>query len=192
MADDKGYKGQAKPSSTSGQYNAHVFLINSLIGKCNHVSVCKIVACTNSGGVSPVGFVDITPMVNLVDGSGQIAEHDTIYHCLYFRLQGGSNAIIIDPEPGDIGICCFADRDISKVKATKAKAAPGSNRRFDWSDGIYMGGVLNGVPSQYIQFASDGINIVSGKLTHNGVNIGSNHTHKNVTTGSGNTGVPNT
>jgi phage baseplate assembly protein gpV len=32
---------------------------------------------------------------------------------------------------------------------------------FDYSDGLYLGGLLNGIPEQYIQFGSGGITIVS-------------------------------
>jgi hypothetical protein len=38
---------------------------------------------------------------------------------------------------------------------------PGSNRTHSYSDAIYLGGVLNAEPSQYVKFANDGIDIVS-------------------------------
>jgi hypothetical protein len=83
-----------------------------------------------------------------------------MYGLPYLRIQGGVNAVIIDPQPGDIGIAVFASRDITNVKSTKAQANPGSFRMHDFSDGMYLGGLLNGVPSQYVQFSSDGISIV--------------------------------
>lgn len=44
----------------------------------------------------------------------------------------------------------------------------------------------------YILFDENGgCQIVSSSLTHNGTNIGDDHTHSGVTTGGGNTGVPN-
>jgi len=81
--------------------------------------------------------------------------------CLISVFKGGKNGIIIDPEVGDIGLCAIANRDISKIKATKAEAMPGSNRTFSLSDGIYLGGCLNGSPDQFIQFNSSGITITS-------------------------------
>ena len=77
------------------------------------------------------------------------------------RAQGGTNAIIIDPQVGDVGICIFADKDSSSVVATGAQANPGSRRRFTVTDGIYLGGMLNGTPVQYIQFLANAISIIS-------------------------------
>lgn len=106
---------------------------------------------------------------------------------------------------GDIGIAVVASRDISSAKATKAAAAPGSRRRFDLADSLYIGGVLNDAPTQYVRFSAAGIEVksptkiildapavevVGGTLTHNGVNVGDDHTHDGVETGGGNTGPP--
>jgi phage baseplate assembly protein gpV len=76
-------------------------------------------------------------------------------------MQGGTSAVILDPQAGDIGVAVFASRDISKVKSTKAQANPGSYRQYDFADGMYLGGMLNGVPLQYIRFGSTGIELVS-------------------------------
>src|SRR6185312_7579436 len=70
-------------------------------------------------------------------------------------------AIILDPQVGDIGIAIFADHDISSVAANKAQANPGSWRRFSMADALYVGGLLNGVPGQYVQFSSAGIELHS-------------------------------
>lgn len=121
----------------------------------------QIVSCTNDGGLSPFGFVDVLPLVNQIDGNGNPTPHTTIHNFPYVRIQGGANAIILDPQAGDIGIALFASRDISKVKNTQAQANPGSLRQYDFSDGMYIGGILNGVPQQYIQFSPSGISIVS-------------------------------
>lgn len=137
------------------------FLVQQMLGKIQTVTLVRIESCTNSGGLSDVGFVDVKPMVNQVDGQGLPTPHATIYGIPYLRIQGGRNAVIIDPEPGDIGICVFANRDISRIKATRAPGSPGSLRQFSFSDGMYLGGILNGIPSQYVQFSSAGIKIVS-------------------------------
>ena len=113
------------------------------------------------GGVGAVGYVDVQPLVNQVDGFGSAIPQGRLHNIPYLRMQGGVNAIILDPQVGDIGVCVFSDRDISSVKTTKARANPGSRRRFDVADGLYLGGMLNGAPSQYIEFAPDRINIVS-------------------------------
>lgn len=153
--------GALTPASTWGDFNQIAFVIQQLLSKVQTATLVKIIACTNNGDTSPVGFVDVLPLVNQVDAAGNPQPHVTIYGLPYLRLQGGANAVIIDPQPGDIGIAIFASRDISRVKSTKAQANPGSFRSHDFSDGMYLGGMLNGVPTQFVQFNASGIMIQS-------------------------------
>lgn len=158
---DFGYQGTQQPGDNSGDFNAQSFLIQSLINRVNTSTLVQVVAVTNAGELSPVGFVDVLPMVNQLDGDGRPTPHAVVHHIPYFRLQGGTDAIIIDPKVGDLGIAIFADHDISSVKAAKGQANPGSMRRYDMADGLYIGGVLNGTPAQYIRYYSGGIEMFS-------------------------------
>lgn len=153
--------GSAKPTTNWGEFNKIAFNIQQALGKMQTATLVKIESCTNSGGVSAVGYVDVIPLVNQLDGLGNPTPHVTIHNVPYFRMQGGANAIICDPEPGDIGLCVFASRDITKVKATKKQANPGSFREYDFADGLYCGGMLNGTPTQYVEFSAAGIRIHS-------------------------------
>jgi len=153
--------GQITPVIGSSDYNSIHFVITQLINKIQTATIVKVVACTNTGGVSPVGYVDVVPLVAQIDAQGVATPHSVIHGLPYFRIQGGQNAIIIDPQVGDLGICVFASRDISGVKTTKKESVPGTFRRYSFSDGMYLGGLLNGTPSQYVQFNSGGISIVS-------------------------------
>lgn len=171
MSGQQGYTGFMNPEDTSSDLAAHTFLINQIIGRLATTTLAKVLAVTNSGGVSAVGFVDVQPLVNQTDGAGQPTAHGQVNNLPYFRTQGGTNAIILDPQVGDIGLVVFCSRDISSVKTTKAQANPASRRRFDWADGIYVGGVLNGVPQNYLGFSSTGITIVTlNNLTINAAN----------------------
>lgn len=149
------------PWSTWGEYNQISFAIQQALGKMQTATLVQVQSCSNAGDDSPVGTVDIVPLVNQVDSQGNSVPHTTIYNVPYLRIQGGANAVIIDPQPGDIGIALFANRDISNVKSTKAQAPPASGRRFSFSDAMYLGGMLNGNPTQYVQFNESGITIVS-------------------------------
>lgn len=160
MAEEKGY-GYLYPDGQSSPPGSQDFFVRMILNRISTATEVKIVSCTNAGGLSPVGFVDVQPLVNQVDGNNQAVPHGVVHTLLYFRLQGGKNAIIIDPEPGDIGLAVFCDHDISSVKASKSQANPGSSRRFDMADGVYVGGNLNGTPSQYVQFSGAGITITS-------------------------------
>jgi hypothetical protein len=208
--DKFGYTSIESLTSSTSEFNAISFLVEQLLGRTNTATLVKIVAVTNAGGLSQVGFVDVQPLINQVDGANNAMPHGVLHNLPYFRMQGGADAIILDPKVGDIGIAVFADHDISIVSATKKQGNPGSGRRYSMADGMYLGGVLNGVPSQYVQFTATGINIVSplqvtisapsiatsgawahtGTITNNGKNIGSTHTHSGVQSGGSNTGAP--
>lgn len=191
-------KGYILSQAGADDFNVAEFIAQQILNGANTATLVKIKSVTNSGGLTPVGFVDVHPLVNQIDGSGNSMPHGTVYHIPYMRMQGGTNAIILDPQVGDIGIAIFADHDISSVVAAKGQANPGSWRRFDKSDGLYIGGFLNGTPTQYVQFSSAGIKLVSPTaiefesptLTHNGVSIGATHVHSGVTTGTSDTGPP--
>lgn len=136
------------------------YLISRMIGRSYTATLVKIDAVRGTG-IGPVGFVDATDLIQQVTGSGEGIPNVPMLNLPYFRLQGGGNAVIIDPKQGDIGIAIFAYRDISSIKKTKAEGIPASARSYDVSDGIYIGGLLNGTPSQYVHFLESGIKIKS-------------------------------
>ncbi len=207
--------GMLQPSTLWGVYNNLRFIVQQMLADVQTATIVKVIACTNDGGISPVGTVDVQILVNQVTGQMVATPHVTMYGLPYLRIQGGSNGVIIDPEPGDLGIAVFSSRDITNVKSTKAQANPNSFRMHDFADGMYLGGLLNGVPSAYIQFTSTGINItspikvtiaaptialegavtmsqtltVTDDVTANGISM-ETHIHGGVTTGAADTGVP--
>ena len=146
-------------------------VVNHLLGKIQTISLV-LVKGVKATGVSPVGFVDVLPMVKQIDGADNAYDLGVIYNVPYFRLQGGASAVICDPKIGDIGLCGFCSRDISTVKRSKAPSAPNTRRQFAWADGLYIGGFLNGTPSQYIWLHDGGITMLSpGDIDIQGANI---------------------
>jgi hypothetical protein len=107
-------------------------------------------------GTAP-GTVNVQPLVSAVDSQGNAFEHGTLYSVSYFMLQSGGSAIIVVPTPGDIGILLVCDRDITSAKATLAPGPPPSNRSFDFSDSLYLGGVLGPTPTQSVTVGPSGI-----------------------------------
>jgi len=209
-----GYQGRANSNDYFGEYNQLLFMIRQVLSKVNVAALCEVLA-VHGGGLGPVGFVDLQPLVNQVDGYGNAIPQGVLHNIPYMRMQGGVNAIILDPQVGDVGVTVFADRDITAVKNTAKQANPNSNRRFDVADGLYLGGLLNGTPTQYVEFTAGGITVVSpseitlqapiinlegavvasstinatGEVTGNGKQL-STHTHSGVQPGSGNSGPP--
>lgn len=183
------------------------FFVEQKIARIQTVTLVKVVKTYNNDGIEPVGLVDVQPLIQQLNYDGTATDHGIIHKIPYFRLQGGSNAVIIDPKVGDIGMCGFCSRDSSGVVANKDTTAPNCLRQYDLSDGLYIGGMLNGTPKQFIRFSSEGVEItashvtincdvtVNGKVTATGDVIGGdisldNHTHTGVSTGPSNTGKP--
>lgn len=197
---------------------------NALAGVRTSMPV-QVIAVSNNGGLSPVGTVDVQPLINAVDGNGNSWPHGVIHNVPYMRIQGGTNGIIIDPQVNDIGIAVICDRDISTVQNVGNKidsktgnnvtSAPGSARKNDMSDMIYLMTMIGLAPTQYIQFNSTGItihspvnvNITAPNITSNGTwnHTGTftstgdvtgqgtslhTHRHSGVQSGGSNTGQP--
>jgi hypothetical protein len=149
------------PAANASDVERTQFVIRAALAGLRTAMPVKVLEVTNNGGVSPIGFVNVQPLVSGEDGMGNAWPHGTIYNVPYMRIQGGSNAVIIDPQVDDIGIATVCDRDISTVKNSEGVSAPGSLRRHDMSDMIYLMTIIAAAPTQYIQFNSSGISIVS-------------------------------
>jgi len=207
------YTGFAGLPDINGEWNRMSFIIRSVMAGMATTTLVLVKAVQEVDG----GFaVDVQPMVAQVDGAGNAVPHGIIHGMPVWRVQGGTSALIVAPIVGDIGVALFASTDISGVKRSKAPTTPGSARRFDWADGIYLGGVLNAEPTQFIRMDADGVTItaagpivinapdgatLNGNLAVTG-NITSGpgstfngkafdtHKHSGVTTGGGQTGNP--
>jgi hypothetical protein len=178
MSGPSGYGyGQMQPKDTASDHNVIKFISTQLINKINTLKPVKITAVHSNGSVAFPGTVDVLPLVSQVDGSFNVFKHGTVYGIPWARLQGGASAIICDPVVGDIGFVICADRDISSLKATLTNspgsnvsggAPPGSRRKYNLADGIYIGSFLNAAPTQYLQFIN-GSGIVLADV--NGITI---------------------
>lgn len=162
--DEYSYTGREDPSSSLNDYSADQFQTSQLIAQISTATLVKVSKVSNTPGqLAKVGTLSAQPCVNQVDGNGNATPHGTVHNLCYFRYGGGKNAVIIDPEVGDIGLAVFADRDISSVKANQDVANPGSRRRHDMADGIFFGVPLSAkgkeVPEQYVRFTTTGIEI---------------------------------
>jgi hypothetical protein len=156
-----GYNGFLDYQDNGSDFDAHSFVVKGILNRIATTTLVQVVKVSNAGELSPVGLVDVLPMVNQLDGEGNPTPHEVIHNLPYLRIQGGTNAIILDPQVGDKGAAIFCSRDISTVKRTKAAGNPGSARKYDWADGLYIFGFLNGLPGQYIGFSAAGIKVVS-------------------------------
>lgn len=153
--------GQQEPNDSSDQFAAIAFLVRQMIARLDTMKIVQVKAVHGgAGAIEAAGTVDVLPLVNQVDGSGNATPHGTVYGVPWWRLQGGSSAVVCDPEVGDIGFVSVADRDVSAVKATRKQSNPGSFRRYNVADGVYVGGCLNVAPDQYLVFTAAGARLI--------------------------------
>ena len=118
MTTTAGY-GFLDPTATNSDLNKIAFTIQQMIARLSMTKLVQVKSVSTSGGLSPTGTVSVQPLVSQIDGQGNVFAHGTIYNVPYFRLQGGTNAIICDPVVGDVGFVVVCDRDSSAVKNTQ-------------------------------------------------------------------------
>lgn len=197
MPFETGRTGTADFQAFGSEFAKQSFLVRQILNTVHGSKLVKVMSVTNAGGVAPIGFISVKPLVNQIDGQGSSTPHGTINNLPYARVQGGTNAVILDPVVGDVGIAVFADEDISAALKNGAPSNPGSRRRSDMADGVYLFTVRSGTPTQYVAFTPGGISVTSptmvtvtaptidfegnvistGTFINNGVNIGSTHHH---------------
>ena len=149
------------PTDTANEYTALRFLVWQMLLKAQTMTLVEVQA-VHGGGVGATPTVDVLPLADQVDGAGNAIPQVTLYGRPCMRWAAGSNAIILDPQQGDIGVMGFASRDISSVLSSRQHGPPPTTRAFDYADGIYLGGIPKDPPSNYVQIDTDGtVNIVS-------------------------------
>lgn len=154
--------GQQSVGTQQHEYNEMAFVFKQLLNRVRFADLVKVLSVSNAGGLSPVGVVSVQILTNQMTGNRTAVPHGEIFNIPYMRLQGGTDAVILDPKVGDIGAALFCSRDISAVKTAKGPANPGSFRGpGNPADGLYIGGYLNGTPTQYVRFSSAGMELVS-------------------------------
>lgn len=194
----------ARPEQTMGGAAQDMYIINSLISQIHTMMPVKVLSVSvPADTLAPIGRCEVLPLVQQIDGSNNTYSMGKIINVPYLRVQGGANAVIIDPQVGDVGLCGFCERDISIVKRTGDVAAPDNLRKYDINSAVYMFSMMSGTPTQYIHFKSSGIDIKStGNISINGLNIRPDgtlvtkdgivvdgHTHGGVQSGGSNTGA---
>ena len=163
----------ARPEQTVAGAAQDMYIINNLIANIHTMMPVKILSVTvPPDSLAPIGRCEVLPLVQQIDGSNNVYPMGKIVNVPYLRVQGGSNAIVIDPQVGDVGLCGFCERDISIVKRTGELSAPDTRRKYDINSAVYMFTMMSGTPTQYIHFKSSGVDIkTTGDLNINGLII---------------------
>jgi hypothetical protein len=152
--------GQQFPNDPGSHYNTLRFIIDQVLGFVRTITPVQVVAVYGGGAENPPGTVDLQPLVNMLDGSGNSTPHEVVTNRPWLRVQCGNGAVVADPVVGDQGLMVVCDRDVSAVLNSGGQANPGSYRTFDFSDGVYVGGLLGSAPQQYVLFSATGVSVV--------------------------------
>lgn len=155
--------------------------------------------------------VTVRPLIKMLTTDGLHVERNTIPNIPVFRLGGGGFVIRFPIKQGDKGWIIASDRDISLMMQRKWRSdIPNTERIKSFSDGLFLpdpqewsasdesaltiqsddGSTTIEVSNGSIKLKASSIELESSTLTHNGVNIGSDHTHTDVQPGNGKTGKP--
>ena len=150
-------KGLADEYTDTTPLNQLEFLIKTLTRDMS-TAIPVIITAVQAGDTNAAGYVDARPLVAQIDAWGNSLPMAAIHHLPYFRLQAGRAAFVLDPVVGDIGLAVFAQSDCSNVKqGANQTVQPGSWRKFDQSDGFYVGGFLNKSVDTFVRLAQDGV-----------------------------------
>lgn len=144
---------QAGIGDLHGDFNQIAFIARQIINGMATSAPAKVMAVHDG----PNGWtVDVQIMVNQIDGKGEGIPHGTIHGLPVKTVRAGTCEIRIKPRVGDKGIVSFCHSDISVVKKTGDIANPGSRRKFDWSDGVYLGSFrADGEATSVIEIGDD-------------------------------------
>lgn len=175
MSGKQAYAGTADRQDGTSEYNRIALVVRQMLAG-QAVATPVIVRAVSDDGKN----ADVQPMVAQLDGAGNATPHGIIHNLPVWQLGGGVNAVIVAPVVGDMGLAVFCHTDISSVKKTKAPGNPGSRRRNDYADGVYLGGLQWGPdPTQFIRLSGSGIEITAPTVV----------VSDNLTVGNGASGV---
>lgn len=163
----------ARPEQSVGGAAQDKFIIQQLISNVHTMIPVEVVSVSvPTGTLAPIGRCSVRPLVQQVDGNNNVYGRGQIINVPYLRVQGGKNAVVLDPVVGDVGLCGFCERDISMVKRTGVEAAPNTRRQYSLNDAVYMFTMMSGTPEQFVHFKDSGIDIKStGDININGLVI---------------------
>ncbi|TBL55589.1 oxidoreductase [Hafnia paralvei] len=154
-----------RPQNVNCEANISEFIFNTLMARNSFIQLVMV------SKVKEGPLLDVIPLVSGFSADGSRIDNTPVFNVPVWRLQRGASAVIMDPVEGDIGLMLCCDRDITKVRKEKKESLPASMRVHSKSDGIYLGGILNAEPTQYVKFSNDGIDIVSPLLVNVNGNV---------------------
>lgn len=152
MAEDTTRTSNRKLNSGASEFNAISFLVEQAIkGMVNTAIPVRVDSCTKPGVGGAAGYVSATPLVQQRGADGKGLQPVSLPQLPFYRVQAGTAAVVLDPQPGDIGLAVFSQQDASNVKeGTSEPVQAGSFRAFDMSDGFFVSCHFGQTPTTYV------------------------------------------
>lgn len=152
MAEDTTRTSNRRLNSGASEYNAISFLCEQMIkGMVNTAIPVRVDSCTKPGVGGAAGYVSATPLVQQRGADGNALMPVSLPQLPYYRVQAGTAAVVLDPQPGDIGLAVFSQQDASNVKeGTSEPVQAGSFRAFDMSDGFFVASHYGQTPTTFV------------------------------------------
>ncbi len=153
-------KGIANYEDLTSEYNALNFIITSIIkstvNTCYAVTVTKVDADNQK--------VTVKPLIAQIDADNNKIELPEIFEIPYFRYSAGRTAVKLNPVAGDIGVLIIFKSDSNNIKTgDNSQILPNTFLNYPLYSGIYIGGMLNNDPENYIEIKDDSITINANK-----------------------------
>lgn len=151
-----------KKASTQSMYaplssfNAEEYHIRSLIDKVVFTGfLAKIESCSSSGE-GGTKTVIATPLIAQTDAEGNALSTPSYQELPHYRFQAGIAAVIMDPEPNDIGVFLCMKADVSNInRTTTATSRPASFRKFNPADAIMVATIHTKDPKVWVHLKQD-------------------------------------
>ena len=164
-------------------------------GENTHTAIPGVVVSV--GG----GTVNVKPLLNRKLRDGTVEELPVIPNVPVWFPRGGGASITWPVAAGDGCLLVFSERSLDEWKGGGGQVTPDDPRKHGLSDAIaFVGLDANGgggsdaieltMGGVTLAVSGGGVAITGGAVTHNGVNIGSDHVHGGVLVGGSTTGEP--
>lgn len=164
--------------------------------------------------------VTVHPQIMMGATDGKKVSRAQVASVPILNIGGGDFVLSFPVKAGDFGWLKASDRDLSLFLQALKEEWPNTTRMHSFQDGVFIPDVMRQwtlageddaravlqstdgatkialgdgivkISAHTVEIVADDVDIQSGTLTHNGVNIGADHVHSGVTVGGANTGAP--
>jgi len=201
----------APPSIDPADEDSLVGAFRSILGKTlqslDDCLPCVVVAVEGRSRVT------VRPQIMMGATDGAKVSRAQIPSVPVLNIGAGGFLLSFPILPGDLGWLKATDRDISLFLQDLSEEWPNTRRTHSFQDGFFIpdamrqwtlagedagrvvlqsvdGSTRVALGAGVVKITATAVEIVSDTLTHNGVNVGSDHVHGDVQPGAGNTGPP--